>query len=199
MSCFTQEVRENGKTLSFEGMGPSSERVQLHERCFEAYQKRTGLVCPRCGDPLWRRNNSAASGSATEKGGFRKRTCFVAAGGEGERTVEVHAECGDRCAHCNGLLAAEKLGKKSRATKGRRRGSVIMVEAPPAAKTDSGDAAATVQLHSECFIAFKSTIPSETCSRCGSCLWAMAKDNRFTRRASILTRGDGVEESLYSA
>ena len=61
----------------------------------------------------------------------------------------------------------------------------------------------TVQLHAECFLAYKSTIPSERCGLCGSCLWTVVRgdeaagsEDRFSRRASILTREDGTEESL---
>ena len=62
-----------------------------------------------------------------------------------------------------------------------------------------------VQLHAECFLVYKSTILSETCSQCGSCLWSVVRggkvgaEDRFSRRASILTKTDGTKESLCDA
>lgn len=219
----------DGKTITFtEGVGgeggavgdPSSGTVvTLHEECFERYQKRVGMVCPRCGDPLWRRR-TVGKGSKPGKEGFAKRTCFVAEklfGGEGgqgkdgARSIEVHVECGDRCAHCDDLLMAEKLSSKSRVTQGRRRGSVIVTEAARRHNQRRGAAAKKkgkaemVQLHAECFLVYKSTIPSETCSQCGSCLWSVVRggkvgaEDRFSRRASILTKTDGTKESLCDA
>ena len=179
-------------------------KVKVHQKCFGAWQRRTGMVCVRCNQPLWQWEEAD---TPKEKAGFRKRTCYVQDSRSGKST-EVHIGCGDRCYHCKELLMvvdSKANGVASAvATATRRRGSVVTVDHPEASQNKGKmkkNQLARVQVHAECFVAFKATSASERCEWCGKCLWYEQEDSggniAFQRRASIVTnRADRTKETV---
>ncbi len=184
-------------------------KVKVHQKCFVAWQRRTpGMVCVRCNEPLWQWEEAD---TPTETAGFRKRTCYVQDSRSGNQ-IEVHVGCGDRCFHCKELLmvvdskkqagaAATATRRRGSTTTRRRRGSVVTVDRPGIQGEKKKKPPARVQVHAECFVAFKATSASERCEWCGTCLWYEQEEGggkmTFQRRASIVTnREDRTKETV---